>query len=148
MTWLTVQDVPGLADFNPSGSLIVNYTGLPVITNGVDLAATALATAPVLKIKGTAESEASAGGPWDNSTSSTQRYAVLMFDAQQPGVNSSALQNRHYFASGFTRGENNDHTITLVADAANVITPYAAPGPAPGTGPHRCVVSARAWLTR
>lgn len=104
---LTMQDVPGLADFDPIGTIIVNYTGLPVINNGVDVTAASLASAPVLKIKGTEAAEASVGAPFDNSTRSEQRYAVLMFDAQQPGAVGS-LQNRHYLATGFSRGENNE----------------------------------------
>ena len=145
-----MQDVPGLADFDPIGTIIVNYTGLPVITNGVDVSAASLASAPILKIKGTEAAEASVGAPFDNSTRSEQRYAVLMFDAQQPGA-VGALQNRHYLATDFTRGENNEcvgkcshtltssHTISLLNDSVNVLTPYAAPGPSPGSGPHRYV---------
>ncbi|CAE6405273.1 unnamed protein product [Rhizoctonia solani] len=125
--------------FTPSGLMTLNFTtgvGRPAI--GEAVARTNVSGAPVLMIRGTEESEAQAGGPFNVTTT---RYTVLCIDGNTAGSSNPTGYNLHYLENNLAYGENHDHTVTLNSTGSPVVA-YAAPNPPSGSGPHRYI-----WLT-
>ncbi|KEP55015.1 putative phosphatidylethanolamine binding protein [Rhizoctonia solani 123E] len=125
--------------FNPSGLMTLNFTtgvGRPDI--GQAVARTNVSDAPVLMIRGSAEAEAQAGGPFNVTTA---RYTVLCVDGNTAGSSNPRGYNLHYLENNLAYGENHDHTVTLNSTGSPVVA-YAAPNPPAGSGPHRYI-----WLT-
>ncbi|KAG9099345.1 hypothetical protein FRC06_005372 [Ceratobasidium sp. 370] len=122
--------------FNPTGLLSVNYTetvGRP-LTVGQEVPRSNVTTnVPVLLIRGTAEAEATAGGPF-NVTNIL--YTVLCVDANTAGSSNPNGHYLHYLANNLAYGENHDHTVTLKSTGAPVVA-YVPPNPPSGSGPHR-----------
>ncbi|CCO27829.1 hypothetical protein BN14_01817 [Rhizoctonia solani AG-1 IB] len=80
--------------FTPSGLMTLNFTtgvGRPAI--GEAVARTNVSGAPVLMIRGTEESEAQAGGPFNVTTT---RYTVLCIDGNTAGSSNPTGYNLHY----------------------------------------------------
>jgi len=122
-----------LPAFNPIGLLTLNYTSRTTV--GAALTTANTSTAPqAVYIRGTAESEAASGGPFNVTTYS---YTVLMFDAGVPGAPSS-LYSLHWLSNGWTYGQNDDHTVTLTPPSSSVVA-YSGPNPDSGSGPHRYI---------
>ncbi|CUA73714.1 hypothetical protein RSOLAG22IIIB_01229 [Rhizoctonia solani] len=132
-----VPDV--FTSFNPSGLMTLNFTtgvGRPEI--GQAVTRTNVSDTPVLMIRGTAEAEAQAGGPFNVTT---VRYTVLCIDGNTAGSSNPGGYNLHYLENNLAYGENHDHTVTLNSTGSPVVA-YAAPNPPAGSGPHRYI-----WLT-
>jgi len=125
-----------LPEFAPIGLVTFNYSTVTNRTTiGVALTKEQVLTAPQnVYIRGTEASEADVGGPFNLTT---YNYTVLTFDAGVPGANSS-LYRLHWLANGWTYGEFDDHTVTLVAPTNSVVV-YAPPSPPAGSGPHRYI---------
>ncbi|KAJ1310854.1 hypothetical protein OPQ81_009372 [Rhizoctonia solani] len=127
------------SNFNPGGLMTLNFTagvGRPEI--GQAVARTNVSNTPVLMIRGSAESEAQAGGPFNVTTI---RYTVLCIDGNTAGSSNPSGYNLHYLENNLAYGENHDHTVTLNSTGSPVVA-YAAPNPPSGSGPHRYI-----WLT-
>ncbi|KAG8678685.1 hypothetical protein FRC08_017582, partial [Ceratobasidium sp. 394] len=125
--------------FNPVGLLSVNYTetvGRP-LTVGQEVPRANVTNAPVVLIRGTAEAEATAGGPF-NVTNIL--YTVICFDGNTAGSSNPDGYNLHYLENNLAYGENHDHTVTLNSTGTPVVA-YAGPNPPSGSGPHRYI-----WL--
>jgi len=129
-----VPDV--IIEFKPIGLTSFNYTGVTNKTTvGAVLSAATTATSPrFVYIRGTAASEAAAGGPFNVTTTN---YTLIMFDAGVPGYNATTYPLL-WLANDWTYGENDDHTVTLEPPSSSVVA-YTPPAPGSGTGPHRYV---------
>jgi len=130
-----VPDV--LPGFAPIGLLTLNYTGLVNRTKVGDILSKSItSTAPLeAYIRGTEESEAAAGGPFNVTTI---KYTLITFDAGPPGAKNDTGYNLHWLANDWTYGENSDHTVTLNPPSESVVA-YAGPAPPSGSGPHRYI---------
>jgi len=127
-----VPDV--LATFTPSGLVTVKYGSvLPV---GQDLPATDVASQPTIAIQGTASAVAAPNGPF-NVTVTTTKYTVLLMDGNYAGSTNPDGYNLHYLQNDFTGTSNND--VIPLAGTTTARVPYAGPGPAAGSGPHRYI---------
>ncbi|KAG8734437.1 hypothetical protein FRC10_011748, partial [Ceratobasidium sp. 414] len=107
------------------------------LTVGQEVSRSNVTNAPVVLIRGTAEAEAAAGGPF-NVTNIL--YTVLCFDGNTAGSSNPNGYNLHYLGNNLAYGENHDHTVTLNSTGTPVVA-YAGPNPPSGSGPHRYI-----WL--
>jgi len=114
-----------LTSFTPSALLDLNYAGVGNVTPGQDLTVTQVSAAPTLTVT-----------PANSSVSFSGNYTLAMLDAETVGSTLPDGVNRHWLVNGV---EVTGSTVTI-ADG-NAITPYAGPGPAAGSGPHRYVVA-------
>ncbi|BGP25945.1 phosphatidylethanolamine-binding protein PEBP [Rhodotorula toruloides] len=82
--------------------------------------------------------------PADNavgSFNSSSKYTLTLADASSLGDPDPQGNYRHFLANGMTGAAGSGNNLTFTPSAGTTITYYAAPGPLPGTGPHRY-----AWL--
>ncbi|KAJ8293957.1 Phosphatidylethanolamine-binding protein 1 [Rhodotorula toruloides] len=82
--------------------------------------------------------------PSDNNAdlfNSSSKYTLTLADASSLGDADPQGNYRHFLATGLTGAAGSGNNKTFTPQAGTTITNYAAPGPLPGTGPHRY-----AWL--
>jgi phosphatidylethanolamine-binding protein len=113
-----------LTSFTPSALLDLNYAGVGNVTPGQALTITQVSAAPTLTVT-----------PANSSVSFSGTYTLAMLDAETVGSTLPDGVNRHWLVNGV---EVTGSTVTIAG--GNAITPYAGPGPAAGSGPHRYVV--------
>jgi len=128
-----VPDV--LPSVAPSGLEFLTYGGT-ALTVGQDVPATTVASEPVITIQGTASSIAAANSPFNATASSATKYTFLLVDGNYAGSNNTGGYNFHCLLNDLT-GTNVNDTVALGNGTARI--PYAGPGPAAGTGPHRYI---------
>lgn len=117
------QIVPDfLPDFNPTGVLDADFSGIGDIDPGANFSTQQVAQTPALSVQ--------SSGPLEGS------YVLAMMDAGPPGANLSAGTNRHWLLYNVTILQNS--TVNRVP--ATAITPYTGPNPPAGSGPHRYVI--------
>ncbi|BGP01504.1 phosphatidylethanolamine-binding protein PEBP [Rhodotorula toruloides] len=78
--------------------------------------------------------------PADNYASlfnSSSKYTLTLADASSLGDADPEGNYRHFLANGLTGAPGSGANKTFTPEAGTTITNYAAPGPLPGTGPHR-----------
>jgi len=114
-----------LSTFDPSAILTIAYAGgVGSVSPGQLLTPPQVGSAPTLTIT-----------PANSSATTTGNYTIAMIDAGPVGTNQAGGQTRHWLVNGATITG-----ASVSSDSAVVITDYAGPGPAPGSGPHRYVV--------
>ncbi|KAL1743279.1 phosphatidylethanolamine-binding protein [Schizophyllum fasciatum] len=111
-----------LENFEPQGTLTLNFDGVGDIQPGQALSKDQVANSPALTIA------------TSNSSATSGSFTVAMVDADIVGADESAV-TRHWLVNSDSVKDNKvDHS------SANTITDYAGPGPAEGSGAHRYVV--------
>jgi hypothetical protein len=112
-----------LASFNPSALLSLNFAGVGDVQPGQALTQAQVAPTPTVTIT-----------PANSSVSLNGTYTLVMVDADVVGSNLTQ-ETRHWLENSVVI------TGSTVSNAsATVITRYAGPAPASGSGPHRYVV--------
>ncbi|KAM0755678.1 PEBP-like protein [Meredithblackwellia eburnea MCA 4105] len=105
-----------------------------IVQNGQPYTVDQVATAPTVYIT---PSNASAS----TSFTATNDYTLILADASSLGDPDTRGNYRHYLANYDTGIAATGANLTFTPNSGNVVTPYTAPGPIAGTGPHRY-----AWL--
>ncbi|KAI0029323.1 phosphatidylethanolamine-binding protein [Vararia minispora EC-137] len=114
-----------LSTFDPSATLNVTFPGVGTISPGQALTKDQVASAPQLTVT-----------PANSSITLSGNYTVTMVDADVVGTDESKGQTRHWLVNGAQVGNGSNITTT----SGTVITAYAGPGPASGSGAHRYVI--------
>ncbi|KAF8876516.1 phosphatidylethanolamine-binding protein [Gymnopilus junonius] len=113
-----------LASFNPSALLTLNFPVVGDVQPGQSLTQAQVAQTPTVTIT-----------PANSSTSLNSTYTLVMVDADIVGSKLPQGQTRHWLENSVVING------SVVSNAsATVITRYAGPAPAAGSGPHRYVV--------
>lgn len=100
-------------------------------SNGETYSNTSVATQPTISVN-----------PLDPATfNSSSTYTLTLADASSLGDPDTEGNYRHYLANNLTGAAPTSGNESFTPSGGKVITAYAAPGPLPGTGPHRY-----AWL--
>ncbi|KAJ7098163.1 phosphatidylethanolamine-binding protein [Mycena belliarum] len=108
--------------FSPDATLDIAFAASP-ISPGQPLAQADVGTKPAVTISAL------------DDKSLTGSFTIAMVDADVVGADESGGVNRHWLENGVTVADG-----ALSNASATVITAYAGPGPASGSGPHRYVV--------
>ncbi|KAI5124035.1 hypothetical protein M0805_003864 [Coniferiporia weirii] len=117
-----------LPTFNPSVLMSVSFDGTGVISPGQALSQSQVSSTPTVTVL-----------PANSSVSIGSNFTLVMADADVVGTDESKGQTRHWLANGVTLSDSGSNE-TVSNSSATVITEYAGPAPASGSGAHRYVV--------
>lgn len=123
--FLNAHIVPELlSSFNPTAILSLNFPGVGDVNPGQLLTRDQTGPTPAVTIS-----------PVESSDKFDGTYTIIMVDADIVDADLSQGENRHWLLNGvkITNGK-------IDNSSATAITPYAGPGPAAGSGPHRYTV--------
>ncbi|THU99377.1 PEBP-like protein [Dendrothele bispora CBS 962.96] len=113
-----------LPTFNPSALLTINYDGVGDLTPGQSVSQEQVGPTPTVKIEAA-----------NSSISLSDKYTLVMADADVAGTTNENSVTRHWLVNGVTISNGQ-----VSNSSATAITQYAGPAPAEGSGPHRYVI--------